>query len=48
MDPVALVDLLSPIIKSQKLISKSGQNPLKVECQERESVNDLVNSRDKK
>lgn len=39
-------DLLSPIIKGQKFISKSGKNQLKVECQEWESVNDLVNSGD--
>lgn len=42
MDPISVVDLLSPLITGEKLISRNGINQLKIECQDCESANRLI------
>ncbi|XP_051168509.1 uncharacterized protein LOC127286194 [Leptopilina boulardi] len=46
LDPICVIDLLTPLIHGKKLITRNGQNQVKVVCDFWQSANDLAQSRD--
>lgn len=46
LDPICVIDMLTPIIQGKKLITRNGKNQIKVNCDFWQSANDLVQSRD--
>lgn len=44
LDPIQVIDLLTPLISGNKQVSRSGINQIRVECERYQSANDLVNS----
>ncbi|XP_043473426.1 uncharacterized protein LOC122505707 [Leptopilina heterotoma] len=44
LDPIKVIDLLTPIVSGGKQVSRTGINQIKVECEHFQSANDLVSS----
>ncbi|XP_051159291.1 uncharacterized protein LOC127280379 [Leptopilina boulardi] len=41
MDPVSVIDFLSPYTRGKKTVTRSGKNQLKIECEDSRSANSL-------